>query len=211
MSEGSLTTILIVDDHFVARIGIREFLNAQPGMKVVAEAKGGEEAITAYKEHKPTVVLMDVRMPGLDGVRATMAIRHFDEAARILMVSSYDKQGDVQRAQEAGALGYITKEADPSELLRAVQTIAKGQRYLSQQVSQLLGLAAELEPLSPRELRILEMISSGRSNREIAEQMNLTPGTMRVYVHQILGKMGVTNRAAAVSAAIRAGLISGTK
>jgi len=203
-----VTTVLIVDDHFVARLGIREFLNAQMEIKVVAEARNGEEAIVAYRQHLPAVVLMDVRMPGLDGARATTAIRHFDKDARILMVSSYDKQGDVQRAHEAGAMGYITKEADPAELLRAVRMVARGQNYMPAPLSNLLGVAAEKESLSPREIRILEMISGGHSNREIAMQMSLTPGTMRVYVHQILGKMGVSNRAAAVSAAIRTGMIT---
>ncbi|MDX2023384.1 MAG: response regulator transcription factor [Deltaproteobacteria bacterium] len=208
MAETGVTTVLIVDDHFVARLGIKEFINAQPDMQVVAEANSGEQAIAQYREHKPSLVLMDVRMPGLDGARATMAIRHQDKNAKILMVSSYDKPGDIQRAQDAGARGYITKEADPSELLRAIRTVARGQTYLSQPLAQVLGTAAEKESLSAREVRILEMISNGSSNREIAEQMNLTAGTMRVYVHQILAKMGVSNRAAAVSAAIRAGLIT---
>ncbi len=208
MSADNVIRILIVDDHFVARLGIREFLNTQADFQVVAEAQSGEQAVAAYREHKPDVVLMDVRMPGLDGARATGAIRHFDAQARILMVSSYDKQGDVQRAHDAGAMGYITKEAEPTELLRAVRAVARGQRYISQPLSQLLGVTSSAEPLSSREVRILEMISGGKSNREIAAAMNLTPGTMRVYVHQILGKMGVSNRAAAVSAAIRSGIIT---
>ncbi|MDX2023381.1 MAG: response regulator transcription factor [Deltaproteobacteria bacterium] len=211
MAKADAITVLIADDHFVARVGIKRFINAQPNMQVVAMAANGEQAIAAYRSHLPTVVVMDLRMQTLDGVRATVALRHFDKDARVLMLSSYDKPSDIQRAQESGALGYITKEADPSELLHAVRTVAEGQGYISPRLSPLLGGLGPAGGLSPREVRILDMISSGQSSRDIAAQMNLTPGTMRVYVHQIMAKMGVSNRAAAVSAAIREGIITSVR
>jgi DNA-binding NarL/FixJ family response regulator len=203
-----VTTILIVEDHFVARLGMREFLNAHAEFKVIAEATSGEEAVAAYKRESPTVVLMDLRMPGMDGADATREIRRFDPEALVLIVSSYDSQGDLLRAHDAGARGYIRKESNPAEMLNAVRAVATGCRYMERPLLNILRAPIQRETLSSRELKILELISAGASSRDIATQLNLTYGTMRVYIHQILGKMGVANRAAAASSAIRAGLIS---
>jgi two-component system NarL family response regulator len=207
MTESKKIRVLVADDHFVARFGLKGLLGDQPDLEVVGEAKSGAEAVTLARQSRPDVVLMDLRMPGLDGVQATAAILREDPKARVLIVSSYDTEADVLRVNEAGAAGYIMKEAEPEELLRAIRAVAAGGRYLPPNIQARLEEGAEHGKLNARDLRILQHIGEGLSNKEIAEKMSLTAGTVRIYVSNILARLGVANRAEAVSLAIRRGLI----
>lgn len=199
--------LMIVDDHFVARFGLRKLLELQGGMEVVAEAKGGVEAVNLFRQHRPDVVLMDLRMDGFDGISATLAIRREHPDARVLMVSSHDTELDVRKALEAGALGFVVKEAGPAHLLEAIANVAEGEPYLPPALAERLEAGAARAPLSARELQLLKLMVAGLSNKEIAEKTALTSGTVKVYVCHILAKMGVANRSAAIFEAVRRGLV----
>jgi two-component system, NarL family, response regulator len=199
--------ILIIDDHFVARFGLRGLLESQPDMEVIGEAHDGSQALAAYLEHKPDLVLMDSRMPQMDGSAATAVIRKTAPDARILMLSSFDTEAEIQRALDAGASGYIMKEAEPTELLVAIRAVAAGKGYLPGTVEKALERGRDMAKLSERELKMLEFIAQGMSNREIAAQIALTPGSVRIYVSNLFEKMGVGNRSEAISVALQRGLI----
>jgi two-component system NarL family response regulator len=210
MSEPRKIRVLIADDHFVARFGLKGLMEDQGDIEVVGEAKTGAEAVTLARQYKPDVVLMDLRMPGLDGVQATAAVLREDPKARVLIVSSYDTEADVLRVNEAGAAGYVMKEAEPDEILKAVRAVAAGGKYLPANIQARLDEGAEHGKLNARDLRILQHIGEGLSNKEIAEKMGLTAGTVRIYVSNILARLGVSNRAEAVSLALARGLIRQT-
>ncbi len=203
--------VLIADDHFVARFGLRGLVSDQPDMEVVGEAKTGAEAVTLYRQIRPDVVLMDIRMPDLDGIQATLAISRDDAGARILIVSSYDTEADVQKVHAAGAAGYVMKEAEPDELLQAIRTVAGGGRHVPPAIAARLAVGATQIQPSPRDLEIVQLIGDGLSNKQIAEKLDLTAGTVRIYVSQILGRLGAANRAEAVTIALRRGLIPPTQ
>ncbi len=199
--------VLVADDHFVARFGLKGLLEDQPDMDVVGEARSGAEAVAAARQNRPDVVLMDLRMPGLDGVQATSAILRDDPSAKVLIISSYDTEVEVLRVHEAGAAGYVMKEAEPDEILTAVRTVAAGGKYLPANIQARLDQGAEHGKLNARDLRILQYIGAGLSNKEIAEKLSLTAGTVRIYVSNILTRLGVSNRAEAVSLGIARGLV----
>lgn len=199
--------VLIVEDHFIARFGLKGLINDQKDMVVAAEAANGAEAFTKYKESRPDVVLMDLRLPELDGIQATAAICREDPEARVLIFSTYDREDEVARALSAGARGYILKEADGRELLEAVRVVRAGGKYLRPGLAQRLAENAQRERLNARELQILQLMWRGLSNREIADELSLTHGTVRIYVSHVFEKLGVKKRTEAVAVGIERGLI----
>lgn len=201
------TRLMIVDDHFVARFGLRKLLELQGGLEIVADAKGGVEAVNLYRQHKPDVVLMDLRMDGFDGISATAAIRKEDPNARILIVSSYDTELDVKRARQAGAIGFVVKEAGPAQLLEAIAKVVAGEAYLPANLQERMDEADTRQTLSARETQVLRLMVEGMSNKEIAEKTELTPGTVKVYVCHVLAKMQVSNRSEAIFEAVKRGLV----
>ncbi len=198
--------ILIVEDHFIAREGLKSLIGGQPDMEVVAEARDGTEAVGLYRSARPDVVLMDLRLPHVDGLQATTALLHEDPQACVLIVSSYDTDEDVGRAHEAGARGYILKEAEGPELLRAIRIVNGGERYLPSVMAARLEGRDE-QRLNVREMQVLQCLDKGKTNGEIAELLHLTPGTIRIYVSALLAKLGARNRTEAVSVAVTKGLI----
>ncbi|MDX2023868.1 MAG: response regulator transcription factor [Deltaproteobacteria bacterium] len=203
-------TILIVDDHFVARCGLRGLFETQPDLHVVAESNDGESAVLAYREHKPDLVTMDARMPRLNGSAATRQILKDDPDARILFVSSFDSESDVRAALAAGARGYLTKSAEPTELLTAVRTVARGERYVPRGLAEMLARAEEPH-LSQRERKLLTLIARGLSNRYAALELGLSAGSVRIYASQLFGKLGVKKRGELVAIALQRGLIEANR
>lgn len=199
--------ILIVDDHFTARIGLRVPLEAEPDLKVIAEAQNAAEARELYRQHLPQVVIMDYKLPDLTGVEATARIRAEFPAARILMLTVFDGEEDIHRAVSAGALGYLTKSAGLAELLLAVRTVARGEAYFPPEVSARLNSRRQRDPLIPREEEILRHLVRGRSNKEIAQAMNLSLGTIALHVSRILEKLGAVDRTRAATLAIERGIV----
>ncbi|MCD6289928.1 MAG: response regulator transcription factor [Anaerolineae bacterium] len=214
--------IVLVDDQAIVREGLRALLSMEPDMQVVGEASSGQEAIQMTRSMQPDIVLMDVRMPGMDGLAALERLKAERPETSVIMVTLYDDPDYLLRAVMAGAAGYILKDASRSELIRAVRVTASGGAIISplmlrgllQEVSRLFGdvpkksAEDELPNLSQRELEVLRLVAEGCSNREIAERLILSPTTVKTHVQNILQKMGVSDRTQAAVTAIRSGLIN---
>jgi DNA-binding NarL/FixJ family response regulator len=211
MSEPESIRLLIVDDHPVVRDGLRGLFTGEEGFDVVAEAANGSDAVARAKAHDPDVVLMDLRMPGMDGVTAIRAMAAEGVRARVLVLTTFDTDSDVLPAIEAGATGYLLKDAPRDELLRAVRSAASGEAVLSPTVaSRLLDQVRQpaKETVSQRELEVLQLVSSGATNREVAERLFISEATVKTHLLHIYAKLGVNDRAAAVGAAFERGLLT---
>jgi len=202
--------LMIADDHPVVRDGLRAILSSQPDLQVVGEAPDGAAAVQLAAELTPDVILMDLRMPVLDGVSAIREIRAQQPAARILVLTTYDTDADIVRAIEAGATGYLLKDAPREELFRAIRATAAGQAVLAPTVAaRLMGKmrAPAQEKLSARELEVLEWVAGGASNQQIAQALHISEATVKSHLLHIFGKLGVDDRTAAVTAALQRGIL----
>ncbi|MFF4379791.1 response regulator [Kitasatospora sp. NPDC092039] len=206
-----MITLLIVDDHPVVRDGLRGMFTADPRFEVLGEAGDGAEAITAAEELRPDVVLMDLRMPRTDGVTAIKELTKRGVPARVLVLTTYDMDSDVVPAIEAGATGYLLKDAPREELFRAVEAAAQGQAVLSPSIAtRLMGQVRRPAPapLSARELEILELVAQGTTNREAAQKLFISEATVKTHLLHMYAKLGVSDRAAAVAAGFSHGYLT---
>ena len=202
--------ILVVDDHPVVRAGLTGLLGRWPDLIVIGEAADGAEAVRVATELHPDVVLMDLRMPVLDGVAATASIRALQPAPRVLVLTTYDTDGDILRAVEAGASGYLLKDAPPQQLANSIRQVAQGGSPVSASVAGRLMARARPngDALSARELEVLAWVARGASNREIAHELRLSEATVKTHLVHAFGKLGVGDRTSAVTTALERGLIS---
>ncbi|MEV4759128.1 response regulator transcription factor [Micromonospora sp. NPDC049559] len=203
--------LIIVDDHPVVRDGLRGMFAGDPDFEVLGEAAGGAEALTLVEARQPDVVLMDLRMPGMDGVTAIGELARRGSAARVLVLTTYDTDSDVLPAIQAGATGYLLKDAPREELFRAVRAAARGESVLSPSVaSRLVGRlrSPAREPLSQRELEVLGLIARGSTNREAAAHLFISEATVKTHLLHVYAKLGVNDRAAAVATAFERGLLT---
>jgi two-component system NarL family response regulator len=198
--------IMVVDDHPIVREGFGGMIGTEPDMTVVAEARGGQEAVELFRRHHPDVTLMDLRMPGLSGVEAIRAIRRESPQSRIIVLTTYDGDEDIYRALEAGAQAYLLKDMPCEEILSAIRAVHAGQRRIPAAVGTRLAERMAGMDLSGREREVLELLVKGKSNREIATGLAITEPTVKGHVTNILGKLGVSDRTQAVIAAIKRGL-----
>ena len=199
------TYILIVDDHPVVREGLAGMLAGQPDFEVVALAANGAEGVVLYEQHTPDVVLMDLRMPVLDGVGAIEAILGKRPSAHILVLTTYDSDADIVRAIEAGATGYLLKDAPREELFRSIRAAARGESALSPSVATRLMSrmrAPAEEKLSAREIEVLQLVARGASNKEIGKQLHISIATVKTHLIHIFDKLGVNDRTSAVTVAL---------
>jgi two-component system, NarL family, response regulator LiaR len=207
--------ILIADDHVIVREGIRTLLGSVPEMEVVGEAADGAEAIAKTRELDPDVVLMDLIMPGINGIDAISAITRENPDVRILVLTSFSEEDMVFRAIEAGALGYLLKDSSPAQLIQAIQDVHGGQASLHPSIA--LKLIKELkrpstlppaeQPLTGRELAVLKLVAQGLTNPEIAERLVISEWTVRTHIRNVLGKLHLANRTQAALYAVREGLV----
>ena len=206
--------LLIADDHPVVRDGLSGIFESDPGFEVLGQAADGAEAVDLAERLGPDVVLMDLRMPGTDGLGAIAEIARRGLAARVLVLTTYDTDADVLPAIQAGATGYLLKDAPRTELLRAVRAAARGESVLSPSVaSRVLGRVRrpsndEPDDLSPRELEILELVARGTTNREAAKRLFISEATVKTHLLHIYAKLGVNDRAAAVAVGFDRGLLT---
>ena len=207
MSATPKIRIMLVDDHFLVRMGLLGTLGAEEDMAVVAEAENGAEAISQFRRVHPDVTLMDLRMPGMDGVETTAAIRREFPKARVVVLTTYDGDEDIHRALAAGAAGYLLKEIQREDLLRAVRDVHAGRRFLPPAVADRVSHRPHGCDLTGRELAVLERIVGGMSNRQIGDDLSISEGTVKTHVNSILGKLGVTDRTQATVAAIGRGIV----
>ena len=216
-SEAVPIRVMIVDDHPVVRNGLIGMFEGEAGFEVVGDAGDGAEAVRRAGALAPDVILMDLRMPEMDGVAAISALAAAGSPARVLVLTTYDTDSDVLSAIEAGATGYLLKDAPPTELFRAVRSAASGEAVLSPSiatrvVSQMRGAGGSVslpagEPISSRELEVLELVARGASNRDAAARLFISEATVKTHLMHIYSKLGVNDRAAAVAEAFDRGLL----
>jgi DNA-binding NarL/FixJ family response regulator len=202
--------LLIVDDHPVVRNGLSGMFAGEPAFEVVGEAADGSEAVRRAKALSPDVILMDLRMPNMDGVSAIAALADAGVPARVLVLTTYDTDSDVLLAIEAGATGYLLKDAPATELFRAVRAAANGEAVLSPAIAtRLMGQmrTPTQDPISQRELEVLELIAGGHTNRDTAARLFISEATVKTHLTHIYAKLGVNDRAAAVAAGFNRGLL----
>ncbi|HST65393.1 MAG TPA: response regulator transcription factor [Mycobacteriales bacterium] len=201
--------VIVVDDHPVVREGLRAILDAEPDLDVVGEAGSGAEAVELAARLRPDVVLMDLRMPGMDGVEATGRIAAAGDA-RVLVVTTYDTDTDILRAVEAGATGYLLKDTPRRELTAAVRAAARGETVLAPPVARKLMSRVRLPAVDAptrRELEVLAQVARGRSNAEIGRELRISEATVKTHLVRVFEKLGVSDRTAAVTTALSQGLL----
>ncbi|MSU51475.1 MAG: response regulator transcription factor [Opitutus sp.] len=199
--------ILIVDDHLALRIGLAAMVSSHSHLKVVAEAEDNSSAIAACAEHRPDVVLMDLRLPGGGGVDATSAIRRRWPATRVLIVTTFDGDEDIHRAIEAGASGYLLKGLSSAELVAAIEEVHRGKTVMQPGVAARFRERVRRKDLSPRELAVLRLIVDGRSNKEIAQELQIGEESVKTHSRSLFQKLGVADRTQAAIEAIRHGIV----
>jgi DNA-binding NarL/FixJ family response regulator len=207
MSTPTKIRVLSVDDHPLLREGIAGVINSQQDMMMVAQASTGREAISLFREHRPDVTLMDLRLPDISGIDALTAIRSEFADARIVMLTTFEGDVEIQRSLEAGARGYVLKNMPPKELLEVVRQVNAGKKRIPQQVAAQLAEHIADESLTLREIDVLRHVAGGNRNRDIAEQLFISEETVKVHVKHIMEKLGASDRTAAVSIAVRRGII----
>jgi DNA-binding NarL/FixJ family response regulator len=207
MKDKPKTRILVVDDHFVVRMGLIALVNTEPDMEVAGEAADGAAAVEQYQKLSPDLVLMDLRMPGKDGIAATREIREKNPAARVLMLTTYDGDTDIHRAMQAGAQGYVLKNTTGDKLIPALRAVAAGEKWIPREIAARLASRNLFEELSSRELQVLRQMAKGRANKEIADVLQITEHTVKDHLKSILGKLRVADRTEAVTVALQRGII----
>lgn len=199
--------ILLIEDQYFARLALHTVIDSRDDMRIVAETANGADAPALFLKHLPDVTIMDIRLPGMNGVDAIKAIRATTPSARIFVLSNYEGSEDIHRALEAGALGYLTKDADAGDLVKAILTVNQGRPYLPPPLRGLLARRHAAEELTSRELEVLTRLAEGLSNQEIADRLGIAEKTVRIHMTHIFGKLGVTDRTQAVLSALQRGIV----
>jgi two-component system NarL family response regulator len=207
MNDSSQIRIMIVEDHFVVREGLKAIINSQKDMVTVAEAGNGRQALEAFEQLQPDVTLMDVRIPGLNGIDAISGIVAKHPNAHVIVLSTYGGDENIFRAFQAGAMAYFLKDIKGQDLVDAIRAVHAGQRVVPPEIASQLAGRVPLTALSPREMEILTLVAKGKSNKEIGAELNISEGTVRVHASNLLSKLRCSGRAQAVSEAIRRGII----
>jgi len=199
--------ILVADDHPVVREGLVTLINRQPDLQVVAEATNGNEAVEKFLAARPDVAVLDLRMPGKDGVEAVLSILQLDSKARFVILTTYQSEEDVYRAVRAGAQGYVLKSAPSDELIECIRSVAKGRNWIPSSVADKLARRLADQELTKREMEVLNALASGKSNKEIGVAFNISEATVKVHVTHILEKLKVNGRTEAINVAVKRGLV----
>lgn len=198
--------VLVVDDHPIMRLGIVAIINAQKDMKVSAQAGSGEEAVRLFRQNRPDVTLMDLRLPGMSGLEALRTIRREDPTARCVVLTTYEGDEDIHQALAAGAAGYLIKAMSNDTLVDALRRVHAGNRFLPAPVAESLATRTPNSDLSPREREVLSLLVHGKTNKDIAASLRITEATVKCHVSVILERLGVGDRTQAVITALQRGL-----
>ncbi|SPE59502.1 Transcriptional regulatory protein LiaR [Verrucomicrobia bacterium] len=206
-AQGDRVRVLIADDHVTVLEGLAAIIGRQPDMKVVAQAASGREAVELWQRHRPDVALVDLRMPGLDGVGAIEEIRRRDSSARIVVLTTFDTDNEIHRAMKAGAKGYLLKDARREELLDCIRTVNAGGTCIPPALVEKLAAGLSAEALTGRELDVLTLLARGKSNKEIGVNLYISETTVKSHLRSIFTKLNVLSRTEAIAAASRRGLV----
>ncbi|WP_425616942.1 response regulator [Anatilimnocola sp. NA78] len=206
-NSSPLIRVLCVDDHPLVRKGIIAILSNESDIELVAEGANGLDAVDLFRKHRPDVTLMDLRMPGLDGIGAIKAIRGEFPEAKIVALTSYDGDQDIFRALEAGVRGYLLKEMVHTEVLTAIRKVFAGHKLMSPEVAERVAGYFPQDALTPREVEVLTLVAQGLANKEIAGKLGTASGTVKIHVQNILAKLSATDRTHAVTIALQRGII----
>jgi DNA-binding NarL/FixJ family response regulator len=207
MNQPAALRILSVDDHPLVREGIARLIENQPDMSLVGEASTGGDAIKVFREKRPDIVLMDVRLPDMSGIEAMIAVRGEFPNARIIMLTTSEGDVEIERALEAGARSYMLKSMPPKELLEAIRQVHVGKKRIPQEIAAHLAEHYSDETLTSREIEVLQQIGGGNRNRDIAERLFISEETVKVHIKHIMEKLGANDRTQAVAIAVKRGII----
>jgi DNA-binding NarL/FixJ family response regulator len=207
MSEGTQIRVLSVDDHPLLREGLAAVINNQPDMVLVAQACNAQEALQQFRKHLPDVTLMDLRLPDKSGIDAMIAVRKEFPEARVIMLTTFEGDVEIQRALEAGARAYMLKSMPPKELVEVIRQVHAGKKRIPPQLAAQLAEHLSDEDLTPREIEVLSQIAGGNRNRDIAEKLFITEETVKVHIKHIMEKLGASDRTQAVAIGVRRGII----
>jgi DNA-binding NarL/FixJ family response regulator len=199
--------ILSVEDHPVFREGLATVIRGEPDMDLIAQAGNGVEAIGEFRRHRPDVTLMDLRLPGTNGTDILISIRGEFPDARIVMLSSSDSDGEIERALRSGAAGYVLKSMPQADLLAVIRSVHAGRRHVPAEVAAVLAEHLGEETLTPREIEVLQLIRDGHKNKQIADRLSISENTVNFHIKNIVEKLGANDRTHAVTIAIRRGLL----
>ena len=207
MSDQARIRVFCVDDHPLMREGIAVIINHQPDMLLLAEASTGFEAIQKYREHQPDVTLMDLRLPDMSGIDSLIAIRAEFPEARIIMLTTYEGDVEIQRALGAGARGYLLKSMPPGDLVEGIRGVHAGKKRIPKEITTQIAEHLGEETLTERETEVLRCVAGGNRNRDIAEQLFISEETVKVHIKHIMEKLYASDRTQAVAIAVRRGII----
>jgi DNA-binding NarL/FixJ family response regulator len=207
MTDPESIRVLSVDDHPLLREGIAAVIDSEPDMTIVARASTAVDGIQAFRKHRPDITLMDLRLPDLSGVKAIMAIRAEFPDARIIVLTMFEGDVDIQRALEAGARGYLLKSMPPDDLVKTIRQVHAGKRHVPPEVAAQLFQYMGEESLTPREMEVLQHVSTGERNREIGEFLCISEDTVKVHLKSIMEKLRAKDRTQAIAIAVRRGII----
>ena len=207
MSASVRIRVLSVDDHPLLREGISAMIKSQPDMELVAEASTGREGIERFRQHQPDITLMDLRLPDMSGIEAMAAIRAESADARVIILTTFEGDVEIQRALEAGARGYLLKSMPPKELLDGIRQVHAGKKRIPPEIVAQLAEHLSDETLTTREVEVLRQVAGGNRNRDIAEHLFISEETVKVHVKHVMDKLGASDRTEAVAIAIRRGII----
>ena len=207
MDTQKMIRVLVADDHPIVRQGVIANLKPQPDMMIVAEAGDGLEALALIKEHSPDVVLLDLRMPAMDGLDVMEGVNSAKLNSRVIIMTTFESEEDIHRAIKAGARGYLLKDSTQDEILDAIRRVSLGETYLPARIVQKVAEGMRKPELSPREIEVLQCVAAGKSNKEIGVQLFIAEGTVKTHVKSLLEKLAVVGRTGAIREAVHRGLV----
>lgn len=208
MNDKPAIRLLVVEDHVLIRMGLKMLPDMAPDIKIIAQVEDGESALEAFRQHRPDVVLVDLRLPGMDGIQTIEALHQKFGRVSALVLSSYRTDTDISRAIKAEASGYLLKDMPLTRVVEAIRAVHAGQLYFPPEIANRLPEQLRQPKLTPREFRILQMIADGRSNKEIGDTLGIVEGTVKVHVTNLLNKLNAADRTQAVTIGVKRGLLT---